>query len=83
MAFAVRREEGKWWLCLRKGRTIRYASLPDNRRVELEFSSQANAKACADALNERYWKEYEKHERKKQYPPFAQEMVDLIQEYTE
>ncbi len=79
MAFGARKEEGKWRLCLRKGRTITHARLPGDRKVELEFSSQAKAKACADALNERYWAQFDKHMKKKQYPPFAQEMVELIE----
>jgi hypothetical protein len=81
MAFAARRDDdGTWRLCLRKGKTFRTATLY-HEQVPLAFPSQAKAKACADILNERYWKQYEKHEKKQTWPPFAYEMVEVIKEY--
>jgi len=80
MAFAARQEDGKWRLCLRKGRTITHAKFKDVT-VDIAFRSQAAAKACADALNERYWKHFERCLRKGEMPPFANEMVDLIEEH--
>jgi len=83
MAFAARNEGGKWRLCLRKGRTITYAEIHEGQRTEIEFASQAKAKACADVLNDRYWPHFDKATRKRgPMVPFAQDMLDLILEYT-
>lgn len=60
MAFGARNEDG-WRLCWRKGKTIRTVFAG---RYEIAFKSQAKAKACADALNETYWKSYFKRESK-------------------
>lgn len=64
MAFAARQENGKWRLCLRKGRTIDHMTFGNGAREEIEFASQVKAKACSDALNELYWKQFERTERK-------------------
>ncbi|MES0134543.1 hypothetical protein NKJ88_06205 [Mesorhizobium sp. M0016] len=82
MAFGARQEDGKWRLCLRKGRTITKMSFTDGSPPqEIQFKSQVKAKACADALNETYWKEYDRWYSKGQPFPSAQAMVNLISEH--
>lgn len=82
MAFAARQVDGKWRLCLRKGRTIDHMSFSNGAREEIEFSSQAKAKACADALNELYWKPYDKSARTGILPSDVHDgMVNLIRDH--
>lgn len=78
--FAARNENGKHRLCHRKGITIHGTKLSGTWE-EIEFSSQAKAKACADELNRLYWKPYWKAYQKNEYPPCAWEMYDLIKKY--
>lgn len=54
MPFGARNEEG-WRLCHRKGRTCRHVNKKAWPDIEIKFSSQAKAKACADELNEKFW----------------------------
>lgn len=79
MAFGARQEDGKWRLCHRKGRTIVHWTKKFWPEVEIVFASQSKAKACADALNER-WKEYETVEFaiKRRPPVDVQAMVDFF-----
>ncbi|RWB08748.1 MAG: hypothetical protein EOQ39_18955 [Mesorhizobium sp.] len=81
MAFGARLEDGKWRLCLRKGRTITSMSFSEGPPVEIQFKSQVKAKACADALNEQYWKSFEKTERKGGLLPCHEGMVNLIKDH--
>lgn len=69
MAFAARNENGVWRLCKRAGDTIIHVKQELWPDITIRFSSQAKAKACADALNERFWKDYERHERKSPTEP--------------
>lgn len=59
MAFAARKEDGEWRLCKRGGDAIGRIS-PKYPHITIKFSSQAKTKACADELNERFWKAYSK-----------------------
>lgn len=54
MAFGARNDSG-WRLCHRKGITIHHVWNPS---IQIVFKTQAKAKACADELNEKYWKQY-------------------------
>jgi len=77
MAFAARQHDDKTWrLCLRKGVTFSHAG-----EFQIVFSSQARAKACADALNEKFWDHNAKAITKKAYPPEGAAMLELIKEY--
>lgn len=77
MAFGARQDDDKSWrLCLRKGRTIRRAG-----QFQIQFSSQAKAKACADALNEKFWEGNAKALMKEAFPPDGRAMLTLIQEF--
>ncbi|MBA8881635.1 hypothetical protein [Phyllobacterium myrsinacearum] len=80
MAFASRNESGTWRLCLRMGKTITHINAAQLPGVEIGFSSQATAKKCADALNERFWKEYDRHERLAtgQPSPLENDIIELI-----
>lgn len=83
MAFGARQEtDGKWRLCLRKGRTITGQPLPDGGRLDIEFASQRKAKACADELNEHFWDRYRKFQTgDKPGPEWAWEMIDCIRKH--
>jgi len=80
MAFAARNEDGKWILCLRKGRSIHFYE-HNGERGDIVFPNQKAAKACADELNEKFWKEFERGMKKKERPPCAQDMVDTIKQH--
>jgi hypothetical protein len=45
------------------GRTIKHVCSAEAPGVDIRFSSQTVTKKCADALNDRFWAEYERHER--------------------
>lgn len=80
MAFAARLDDDKTWrLCLRKGKTIRHIFSDKWPDIEIVFSSQAKAKACADELNEKFWKAYEKHETNT--PDCAFDMLEVIRKH--
>lgn len=95
MAFGARVEDmpfqanGKtykstWRICLRKGRIIRGTSYPsgdDKDWIDFKFKSQKLAKACADELNEKYWKDYKDNLENKDGFDKASEMVETIKEY--
>lgn len=55
MAWGARNEDGTWRLCRRKGATVLTFMVSTFPNLEIRFSSQAKAKACADALNEAIW----------------------------
>ena len=77
MAFGARQDDDKSWrLCLRKGRIIRHAG-----GHPIKFSSQAKAKACADALNEKFWDRNKKELTMEKYPPDGEAMFELIKEF--
>lgn len=81
MAFGARNEDGKWRLCLRKGETITYVDRTRWPDIEITFSSQSRAKACADELNEKCWDAYEasrpERKRNRQESP-ALLMLDIL-----
>lgn len=79
MAFGARCENG-WRLCVRRGRTILGTRLSGDWE-EFKFKSQVAAKACADELNEKYWKEFERTERNGGLPDCASAMVKTIREH--
>lgn len=84
MAFAARKDEdGTWRLCKRGGDTIRFVKQEIYPDVQIIFSSQAKTKACADELNELFWKEYERHERKSPQDPNPRfwEILDVIKKH--
>lgn len=83
MAFGARNENGTWRLCLRKGDTILFINANKHPGVEIQFSSQAKAKACADALNEQFWDTYRKHDRTGANGPYERswEMLEVIKEH--
>ena len=60
MAFAARKEDGKWRLCKRMGATFSHVNKHYWPNAEIAFPSQAKCKACADELNETWWKAYDK-----------------------
>lgn len=82
MAFGARQEtDGKWRLCLRKGRTIT-GTLVDNQRVNFEFASQRRAKACADELNEQFWGRYRRlQDGTHPGPDWAWDMINCIRKH--
>lgn len=55
MAFGARNENGGWRLAFRKGRCIYTAY---DKKHNIVFKDQKSAKACADELNDRWWKQY-------------------------
>lgn len=77
MAFGAR-NEGGWRLCHRKGKTIKTVLAG---KYEVVFKSQAKAKACADELNDLFWKPYWKAESKdaNTTPEIFWAMVETIQ----
>ena len=78
MAFAARLDDDKTWrLCLRKGQTFRHIFADKWPDIEIVFSSQVTAKECADELNEKFWKEYEKND----IPNCAWDMIDVIRKH--
>lgn len=83
MAFAARNEDGKWRLCKRMGKTFIHVCSEDLPGVEIAFSSQAVTKKCADELNERFWAEYDRHERLAtgQPSPLYVEMLEVIRQH--
>jgi hypothetical protein len=81
MAFGARQEtDGKWRLCLRKGRTITGTDMDDGTRADFEFGSQRRAKACADELNEIFWERYRKNPWPKS-PDWAGDMINCIRKH--
>ncbi|KQS84325.1 hypothetical protein [Rhizobium sp. Leaf383] len=82
MAFGARQEaDGKWRLCLRKGRTIT-GTPSDEGRLDFEFASQRRAKACADELNETFWDRYRRLQTGDHpAPEWAHEMIDTIRKH--
>lgn len=78
MAFGARQEtDGKWRLCLRKGRTIL-----GQGEMNFEFASQRRAKACADELNETFWDRYKRFQDGKHFgPDWAWDMIDTIRKH--
>lgn len=83
MAFAARKhDDGTWRLCKRMGDTILriHGKWP---HISPKFASQAKTKACADELNERFWTEYDRHERKhKDQPnPLFWELIEVIYQH--
>ncbi|RWI35501.1 hypothetical protein [Mesorhizobium sp.] len=80
MAFGARQENGAWRICLRKGAAILHLDSKAFPGVEVKFKSQAKAKACADTLNEVYWKRYEKarNERWTSTYGWVWEMAELV-----
>ena len=84
MAFGARQEtDGKWRLCLRKGRTVS-GTIIAGQRESWEFSSQRTAKACADELNEKFWPQYRKVDSGDKPPPdlqFAFDMINCIRKH--
>lgn len=97
MAFGARKEEksfvknGKtykqtWRLCLRKGRIIEGSAFPsgeDKDWVDFAFTSQKQAKACADELNEKFWTAYKDNGETMDgmTHAVAEEMVNTIKGY--
>jgi hypothetical protein len=82
MAFGARQEaDGRWVLCLRKGRTVDGWSHTDGSRTTFEFASQRRAKACADELNETFWDQYRKYKLGDEPPAFANDMTDCIRKH--
>jgi hypothetical protein len=82
MAFGARQEaDGRWVLCLRKGRTVDGWSEIDGSRVTFEFASQRRSKACADELNEVFWDRYRKYKLGDAPPAFAFEMIECIRKH--
>lgn len=78
MAFGARQEaDGKWRLCLRKGRTIK-RFYPGE---EFEFKGQRQAKACADELNETFWDRYRKYQLGAPAPDYAWDMIICIRKH--
>jgi hypothetical protein len=83
MAFGARQEtDGKWRLCLRKGRTITGQVTPDGR-LNFEFASQRRAKACADELNDNFWDRYKKFQTGDKPGPddWAWDMINCIRKH--
>lgn len=76
--FGARVEQGKWRLCYRKNETIHYHDIEGH--TEIVFKNQKIAKACADALNAQYWKEFDYARKNKQWPAadILYGMVDTI-----
>jgi hypothetical protein len=61
MAFSNRQhDDGTWRLCIRKGETVFHVYKEPAPRWPIIFPKQANAKACADELNETCWDAYER-----------------------
>lgn len=82
MAFGARQEtDGKWRLCLRKGRTITGVPTPGGR-IHFEFASQRRAKACADELNENFWDRYRRLQDGTHPPPeWGEDMINCIRKH--
>lgn len=83
MAFGARQEtDGKWRLCLRKGRTITGAPTAEGERLDFEFASQRRAKACADELNDNFWDQYKLFQNgTTPGPDWAWDMVETIRKH--
>ena len=79
MAFGARIEDGKWRLCYRKGDTITFVQRRGHN-FEMVFRSQKKAKACADQLNEKYWKQFSEAKKKRTSldSTTEDEMIDVI-----
>lgn len=82
MAFGARQEsDGKWRLCLRKGRTITGCPSPEGH-LDFEFKGQRQAKACADELNEHFWDRYKSfQDGTKDGPDWAWGMIETIRKH--
>lgn len=82
MAFGARQEtDGKWRLCLRKGRTVTGTNTCEGR-LDFEFASQRRAKACADELNLLFWDRYKKiSDGTQPAPEWAWDMIDCIRKH--
>jgi hypothetical protein len=84
MAFGARQEtDGKWRLCLRKGRTINGTKIA-GQRENWEFKGQRQAKACADELNEHFWPRYRKFQDGTGVPSdinFVMDMINCIRKH--
>lgn len=87
MAFAARKhDDGTWRLCKRMGATMTHVSSQYWPTAEVIFPSQAKAKACADELNETWWKTYEKASKNEYgkpspHDPMLWEFVAIIQKH--
>jgi hypothetical protein len=78
LPFAARQHDDKTWrMCLRKGRTCLFVKEGWFPKVQIKFPTHARAKACADALNER-WKEFEAFEKGKGDESIFWWVVDTI-----
>lgn len=82
MAFGARIEDGKWRLCYRKGDTITFVNYYGHN-FPMVFKSQKKAKACADLLNEKYWKLFSEAKKKRTSldSTTVNEMVEIIQSH--
>lgn len=80
--FGARVEDKKWYLCVRRGEVIKGTAYPypDGKWQPFVFSSQKQAKACADDLNAKFWDVYEGASRKSRLmpPETVKAMLDCI-----
>jgi ArsR family metal-binding transcriptional regulator len=82
--FGARYEDKKWYLCIRRGITIKGTAFPypDGKWQEFVFKSQKQAKACADELNDKFWNAYDDNDRKsRRIPDIAQQMIECIKRH--
>lgn len=61
MEFGVRKEDSKWYLCIKYGRIIKGTKrFTKSGWVDIVFPNRATAKECADHLNKYYTFDYER-----------------------
>jgi hypothetical protein len=52
--FTSRQENGIHYLCVRRGRLIKFIPFEDGSFVPITFNSYAKGRECSDELNEKY-----------------------------
>ncbi len=57
--FASRMENGTHYLCVRRGRLIKFIPYDDGSYVPITFSSYAKGRECSDELNEKWLAQYD------------------------
>ena len=85
MAFSNRKDEaGVWRLRQRSGPTFQFLNKSWEPTLEIRFTTQANAKGCADELNEQAWASYDasrpERKRNKQARPYSA-MISIIRRH--
>lgn len=80
--FGARETDGKWHLCVKRGKSIRNINM-DTGDTEVEFPTAAKARECAKELNDKYWTEYSYYMNTHPSYEICEQMKETIEKWME